>query len=439
MKGRNGQAEIQVDGRVEQVRRNEFNVDVKVAAENLPFDQQLRDALQKPWQLTWATLNPTGASDIEARVQAEPGKREHVKIAVRPRQQTGVTLRFNPVAAPGGAPVAPLELRMDDVSGLFTYDTAVAPPTAMSGVAFTFQRAGVTFAQGTVDVKDSGQFELGVSQLEVTDLLLDDGLRRMMPPVMAAFARRLDDKKIPKIRADLGLGWSGRPGESAWCRWDDGLVILIDNKLEIGGQDIALDHINGELKAVRGVFNGQTLELDGAIGLDSVSILQQQLTRIEARMGVRDGKAGVTLDRGTILGGAVTGGVSCTLDATPQYAIALAVDGADIQEYAKTLPGHQTFKGRVSGRADINGEGYDLHRLRGQGYAKVVDGDLGTLPYVLRFRNVFKLTENTKNGVRLGRGHGAGRQRDHHAPADPPDGQRHQPRRRRDARRPRHP
>ncbi len=285
---------------------------------------------------------------------------------------------------------------MDDVSGQFVFDTAINPPLAMSDVAFSFQRAGVTFSQGTVDVKDTGEFRLGVSRLEVTDLRLDEGLRRMMPPVMGAFARRLDDKKLPKLRADLGLGWSGKPGESAWCTWDDGLVLLIDNKLEIGGQDIALEHIEGELDKVRGSFNGKELQLDGAIKLDSVSILGQQLTRLEGTTTVRGDQAGIDLNQGVILGGTMAGRISSTLDATPRYSIGLAVEGADLQEYAKNLAGHQTFKGRVSGRADIDGEGYDLHTLRGSGYARVVDGDLGTLPFVLRFRNVLKLTENTK-------------------------------------------
>ena len=407
MRGWNGQARIEVDGQVQKVgvdpkaepgHRDLLKVGIKVEAKNLPFDHQLRDALPKPWDLTWGTLNPTGASDIVALVEAEPGKKEHSRITIRPCPQTGVNLRFNPIATPGSAPAAPLELRMDDVSGLFVYDTATEPPTTtMSDVAFTFQRAGVKFKQGTVDVRNSGQFQLGVSRLEVTGLLLDEGLRRMMPPVMATFARRLDDKKLPVLKGNLGLGWSGTPGESAWCSWDEGLVLLIDNKLEIGGQDIALDHIQGELDNVRGSFNGKDLELFGDIALDSVSILGQQLTRIKAKMTVEKGQAGIDLNQGMILGGSMVGRVSSTLDATPQYSIGLGVKDADLQAYAKTLPGHQTFKGRVSGQIDVNGLGYDLHSLNGKAYARVVDGDLGTLPFVLQILPKLKLAENSKS------------------------------------------
>ncbi len=396
MRGKNGQAEIQAAGKVEQVRRDQFKVDLTLKADNLPFDQQLRDALPQAWRLTWNTLNPTGASDIEATVKVEPNKPDRSQVKIRPRPQTGVTLRFDPVPVPGVTPSSPLELRMDEVSGLFVFDTATSPPTTMTDVGFKFRGAPVMFAKGMVDVKDSGAFGLGISRLEVTDLLLDEGLRRMMPPVMAAFARRLDDRKIPKIRADLGLGWSGKSGESAWCKWDGGLVALVDNKLEVGGRDVALEHIQGELDKVRGSFNGRTLELFGDIALASVSIVGQQMTNLAARMYVKDGRAGVDLNGGTVLGGTMAGRVSSTLDATPQYEVELAVDNADLQEYAKTLPGHQTFKGRVSGRAKLNGLGYDLHSLMGGGYAKVLDGELGTLPFFLRLLNVLKLAEDTK-------------------------------------------
>ena len=407
MKGWNGQARIEVDGQVRKVgvdpkappgRRDLLKVGIKVEARNLPFDHQLRDALPKPWDLTWGTLNPTGASDIVALVEAEPGKKEHSRITIRPCPQTGVTLRFSPVEAPGGAPPAPLELRMDDVSGLFVYDTASEPPsTTMSDVAFTFQRAGVKFKQGTVNVQNSGQFQLGVSRLEVADLLLDEGLRRMMPPVMATFARRLDDRKLPMLKGNLGLGWSGVPGQSAWCTWDGGLVVLDNNKLEVGGRDIALDHIQGQLDNVRGSFNGRDLELFGDIALASVSILGQQLTRIRARMAIEKGRAAIDLSEGTILGGGMSGQIVSSLEATPRYSIGLAVTNADLKEYAKTLPGHQTFKGRASGQVEVSGTGYDLHSLNGKGYARVLDGDLGTLPFVFQVFKKLSLAQNAKS------------------------------------------
>ncbi len=400
VRGRNGQARIRADGEVRQVRRDQFQVKLDLAADNLPFDEQLRDALPKAWSLTWSTLNPTGACDMKATIRVEPGPagatpKDACKIEITPLAQAGVTLRFNPLPVPGGPPPGPLEMRLDDLTGRFVFDTADSPPVTMTDVGFVFQRAPVTFASGQVDVKDTGQFRLKMGGLEVSDLRLDEGLRRMMPQVTATFARRLDDRKIGKIRADLDLGWSGRPGESAWCKWDNGLVVLVDNRVVIG-TDLALDHIQGQIDDIRGRFDGRTLAVQGQLRLDSVRVLDQQITGLKAKLGVGDGWAAMTNIAGTVLGGALGGDIRASLDVTPNWSVNVSVADLDLREHAKNIQGPQSFKGLVSGFAVISGQGYDPHTVGGNGLAKVIQGDLGTLPAVLRFFNVLKLAKDTK-------------------------------------------
>jgi len=401
MRGSNGQAAIEAGGRVEKVgvdpvKGDLVKVDMDLKARNLPFDHQLRDALPKPWQLTWGVLNPTGASDIAATIHVDPRRVDRNRIEITPRAQTGVNLRFNPLPVAGlGPPAGPLEMRMDDVTGRFVYDTATAPPTTMSGVGFTFQRAPVRFAHGQVDVKDSGAFGLGVRGLEVSDLRLDEGVRRMMPPVMAQLARRLDDRPLKRITTDLGLGWSGRAGESAWCKWQGALVVLSDNKVEIG-TDLALEHIQGQLDDVRGSFDGRALEVRGRLDLDSVGVLGQQVTRLTAGLDVREGIARLDDVRGSVLGGALGGRIRSTMEVTPRYSANVSVDAADLHEYARGLAGHQAVKGLLSGWVEVSGQGYDPHTLTGAGEAHVEQGDLGHLPVALRFFNVLKLAKEAR-------------------------------------------
>src|SRR5262249_34926646 len=154
----------------------------------------------------------------------------HDRIEIRPLGQTGVKLKLRRERRPGIDEGGLLVLQMDDVTGHFVYDTANSPPTEMDEVGFNFNGAPVTFAYGQVDVKDSGEFRLGARRLEVSNLRLDEGLRRKMPPEMANAARRLDDGRFT-FRTDLGLGWSGRAGDSPWCRWENAKVLLIDNKV----------------------------------------------------------------------------------------------------------------------------------------------------------------------------------------------------------------
>ena len=401
MKGKNGQASITAAGEVRQLNTSKpkvgpyaLKVHVELKARNLPFDQQLRDAMPTPWKVTWATLNPSGASDIDATIDVDPLKppaaREHARIVIVPLAATGVKLRFNPLVGPG-APTVPglIELRMDDVGGTFVYDTADAPHTSMTDVHFSFQRAPVTFASGKVDVRDTGQFQLDIDDIEVENLRLDEDLRRYMPPVMANFSRRLDDLKIAKVKADLGLGWSGKPGESAWCRWDQALVILDNNKITIGN-DFGLEHIQGELNGVAGSFDGRDFRVKGLVDLGSVTLFGQQVTALTSDLEVESGFARLERIKGKVLGGELTGHVRASLEASPSYSVRMEVKQADLQEYARTQPGHQKFKGRLDARAELSGLGYDPHTITGDGSARIVHGDLGTLPAALRFVNVLK-------------------------------------------------
>jgi 4-amino-4-deoxy-L-arabinose transferase-like glycosyltransferase len=399
MKGNNGQARIWADGDVKQLARDIFKVDVRLQARNLPFDDQLRNALPKPWQVTWATLNPTGASDIDAQIEVKPDKTQHDRIVIVPHTGTGVKLRFSPLVGTDGVASTPIELRMDDVSGTFVYDTADVPHTSMTDVKFWFHNAPVKFARGTVDVKDNGQFQLEMKRLEVTGLRLDDEVRRYMPPVMASNARRLNDDKIPLVKADLSLGWSGKPGESAWCQWKDALVVLANNRVSVG-TDLNLEHIEGQLDSVQGSFNGRELDVHGRLAIDTVSIFNQQITGIAANLDVEKGLAQLGKIKAKVLGGTLSGHVSTTLDAMPQYSIRLDLQKAQLRDYAMNQPGHQSVQGQVTARVDLSGLGYDPHNITGTGMAEIVQGDLGTLPVALRFFNVLKTAKESRKDTK---------------------------------------
>ncbi len=399
MHGNGGQAQIRAEGDVKQIARDRFKVDVNIQADNLPFDDQLKNALPTPWRVTWTTLNPTGASDIVADIHVEPGKPDHSRVVIVPRSGTGVKLRFNPLSVVEGGTANPIELRMDEVSGEFVYDTSFVPHTSMKGVKFAFQGAEVKFAEGAVDVKDNGQFDLGVNGLEVKDLRLDDGLIRYMPPVMAANARRLKDDIIPFIKADLRLGWSGKPGEPAYCQWDKAMVVLTNNKIS-AGNDLSLEHIEGQLDNVRGSFNGRALDVHGKLRIDSVNILNQHVDGLTANLDVENGAARLTEIKAKVLDGTLNGRIFATLDATPRYSLHFELQKANLTAYALEQPGHQGFKGLVTAQIDLSGLGYDPRTITGDGMARIVQGDLGTLPVALRFANFLKLGKDSKKDTK---------------------------------------
>jgi hypothetical protein len=394
MRGSNGQAVITASGRVEKLPGpgQQLKVDLHLNAEKLPFDDQLRASLPEAWRKSWAILDPTGSSDVDATIKVRPGAPDSYVLVVTPRPATSVRLRYSREAKPGIDPGGTFELPMEHVTGRFVFNNG---PVDMQDVGFRFHDSPVQFARGRVIVEDSGKFQLGVSDLHVKDIRLDSRLRAIMPPVMAQFAERLDNGKTFTSKGNLALGWSGAAGVPVWCRWDKTLVIFNDNAVQIQ-PELALEHVQGQIDNVRGWTDGEAFEVHGALQLESVGLLGQQITRLESPIDIDHGTARLESLSGNLLGGALTGKLSVSLDATPRYAAELDVRGADLQQYAFSLQGPQSFRGKLDARLALNGFGGDLRRLHGTGQARVVNGDLGELPVYLRLLKVLTLAPANK-------------------------------------------
>lgn len=390
MRGRNGQALVSASGKVEKLPiprlpngQDPLKVDVFLRADNLPLSDELKRALPQAWRKSWDTINPAGACDIEtAQVHVYPGRPDRTHIVILPRPESSVRLEIPRAPGVSKDQGGMVELRMDKVGGRFIFDDGAV---GMHDVGFEFRGAQARFAKGTVKVEDTGRFDLAVKDLWVDGLRFDADLRKKMPPLMAQTALRLDDGRTFRARGDLEIGWSGRPGDFAWCRWDRTLVVFLDNTVKTA---IPLEHVQGQLQAVRGWSNGAGFEVAGVLRLDSVVVAGQQFTELESPFSVKEGTARLENLKGTFLGGQLLGEGRISLDATPRYAATLSLDGAKLQEYARTLAGHQSFGGTVRARVAISGLGNDVHNLQGQGDAHVSEGTLGELPPVLKLARV---------------------------------------------------
>ncbi|WP_165232614.1 AsmA family protein [Aquisphaera insulae] len=389
LRGRNGQATIVGNGRVERLPRPDLpngepplRIDLKIGAEDLPFNEDLRRSLQPAWQKTWAIIDPQGTSKVDAAVFLEAGKPDRYHIAITPKpQESSVRLKLPRPAQPGVEPGAMTELRMEDVGGRFEFDNG---KVRMTGVTFVFHDAPVRFEVGDVVVEDSGRFDLAVRELEVKDIRFGPNLRKVMPPLMAKFARRLDDGRPFRARGDLRIGWSGVSGEPAWCRWERMSVVLSDNSIT---SEVPLKHIQGQLEEVRGWSNGLGLEVHGRFNLASVDVMDQQVTQLTSAFHIERGQARFEEFKGKLLKGDLTGGGTISLEDSPSYSTSLRLAGARLEEYARTVPGHQSFRGALDAAVALKGRGSDIRSVQGQGDAHVTEGDLGEMNLAMKFVN----------------------------------------------------
>jgi hypothetical protein len=128
-----------------------------------------------------------------------------------------------------------------------------------------------------------------------------------------------------------------------------------------------------------------TFEVDGTLNLESVSVLGQQITKVQSPFSIRQGIARLVSVQGRFLKGDFWG-EDCwvTLDANPHYHARLSIRGAQLREYALTVSGHQSYQGSIAAWFDLNGWGTDVRNLQGSGEAHITQGDLGELPPLLR-------------------------------------------------------
>jgi hypothetical protein len=402
MEGSHGQAKIRASGSVQKLPQpklangdDPLKIAVSLEAENLPFGLELKDALPLAWKKSWPTINPSGASDVVATVHVAPDEVDHTHavnhthVEIVPRPESNARLEVTRSPQPGIDPGGLIELPMEDIHGRFVFDDG---RVTMHDVNFKFRGAPVKFSKGNVFLEDSGQFDLSVQELWVDEIRFDLDLRKKMPKLMGQFALRLDDGRTFRARGDLQIGWSGVECEPAWCKWKNTLVVFMDNSVRTG---IPLEHIQGQLDQVIGWSNGATLEVQGVLRLDSVSMLGQQITMVESPFQINQGLARLINVRGHFLKGEIVGD-DCwiTLDATPHYHTNLSIRGAQLQEYARTISGRQSYRGNVDVKIELNGSGNDVRFLYGGGEAHITEGDLGELGPVLRFATALNRVSN---------------------------------------------
>jgi len=379
--GWNGRTRIEGSGWVAQRGPELFDLDVILEARDLRFEPMLKDALPPEWQASWEVLDPRGTASMEARVQALDGA-EHTEMTVVPGNDAAVRLSFTPTASEPGEPrPEPLDLpAFEAISGTFVYNDGLV---TMKDVGFGFRGSPVRFRQGTVRVEDTGAFALSIDGLMVERFRLDAELRSLMPPLMADFARRLDESPpLPLMGGNLRLGWSGQPGEPAFVAWEDGLVVFNGQTIRAG---TPLESIQGRLDEFDGRFDGRALRLAGLIDVDSFVLARQQVTNVRAPLAIEDNQAHITIQEGSLLGGTLAGEAAVTLDEESEFDARLELADADLARYTATMPGRQRLGGRLSGHLALNGLANQPRSIRGVGAFEIDQGDLGELPAALRF------------------------------------------------------
>lgn len=364
---------------------------IELHADQLPFDEQLRLSLPEVWKTTWRTINPIGSADVDVLIDLDPvAQIDNRIITIKPEAETRLNLVIQRRPSEDNQQPKPLELPLDHVQGTFVSTNG---KVAMNDVHFLFRNSNVSMQQGQVTLEKDGKFDLWAKALEARELRLDAGLRQKMPPVMAHFARRLDDGRAITFRTDMRLGWSGKADDTAWCRWQNGIVVLNGNSFDAGWM---LNNLQGQVENISGIYDGREFACDGVLAIENMMLKGFPIQHISAPVHVEKGLVELPSVQAVILGGNANGSMNVQIAQEPQYQASIKLTGLDLAQYARTVPGPQNIKGRVTGQIDLEGRGSDARNLKGQGSAEITQGDLGELPDFLRFVKALNLSPTTR-------------------------------------------
>lgn len=359
--------------------------------QEIPLDNDLRDALRPGQQQTWNALRPQGQVNLTSDIRYETGTRVlSVGVVARP---LGDTVSIEPVGFP---------YRVDKLAGEIQYRDGLAQWKRITG------QHGATeiVAGGRAEAPGHGGWRVQLDPLEVRWHSTDRELIHALPERLRRGIARLNPVGSATAMGGLELIGSPEPGVPIASSWDLGFQ-AVQLSLEAGGT--RLENIHGGLDHFTGRCDGTHFQAQGELQLDSVSFHEHQFTAVRGPLFLNDQElvlgswradppAGRPLRRvsAELYGGQVVGDAVVRFDPTPRFALRAALVDAELSRLAlEKLPGSQSLAGKVHARVELQGSG-GRQSLTGGGNIGLREANIYELPAMMSLLKLLSVrTPNT--------------------------------------------
>jgi hypothetical protein len=365
-----------------------------VQADQLLFDQHLRDLLPARAQEAWDQIQPSGTVDVrldyDSRRAAGP-----LAMNLRP-----VKLAIAPKLAPEAAP-----LRLDGVVG----EVNLAPGVLAEWNLTANDRGGQMAMNGSWKLDDpNAAWEMHLSG---RNLAADEQLLRSLPAGLAQVVGGL------KFNGAVGFEFtklSYHPARNGG---------MMDSALRPAGPDIdfavqidctdASMNVGVPLDSVRGtanlsgvIRNGVLQSLDGDLQSPALKIALRPATDLSATISKPADAATLHISdlRAHVAGGDLAGGMAVTLtdNGVDRYAMRLILNDADVSQLSGVAEGlasapDPNLIGRVSASLDLSGGVGDRGERRGSGSVRVSGDHMYQIPLMLGLLQVTNLSLPTSS------------------------------------------
>ena len=360
--------------------------------QDVPLEDELRDALPEHARGIWNDLKPQGRIDLTANVRKVPSQREpEMEVWIEPRAGT---VSIKPVH---------FSYRMDNLQGRVRYSDR--------HVEFYQLRAehGRTTlsTDGSCKVTPDG-WQLAFTGLAVDRLSADVALLTALPPELQNAVDSLNLSSPVNLRGSLQFSRDtarNKPMASAWNLSVD----VHQSNVDVG---VPLSGVSGRVD-LRGWSDGETFASAGQLAIDSLNYLDHQFTAIRGPIWLDKGR--VLLGTwaaaqqqaaqqqvaqqpitpqpitGRLYGGSLNVNGWVILDDVPRYEFNASLARGDLARFAKEgTQVQQQLRGNVKAELLLKGTGRTVAGLTGEGTVEVRETNIYELPLIVEMLGLLR-------------------------------------------------
>ncbi len=364
---------------------NGRELSLQFTGQQVPMDDELKQALPPAVSEAWDELRPRGQIDLTADIQHLTGfTKPSIRVVVRPRPESAT---IEPTFFP---------YLLEKIEGNLSYQDG---RLLMSGMRARHGHRTTIRTNGHGTFSPDGAWEVQLDGLAADRLAVRRDLTYALPMKM----QKLIDQLKPTGSFELSnssLQFSKSAESTAQVRseWDLQLNCH-QTDLQVG---IDLRNVHGTVRLM-GESQGSRCHSAGEMRIDTATFKDVQFTDIRGPLWVDETscllgrwaceKRGEPARRVTakVYDGNIVANAWVTFDGLPNYGAEASLVGADLLRImAERFQGQQDFQGKVAANLSLRGRGRQLDNMVGQGDVKITEADIYELPLLVGLLKVLR-------------------------------------------------
>ncbi len=354
-------------------------------AQNVPIDDELRDALNPGAQRLWNDMKPRGSMHVDSEVRYRLNDKQ-------------LALWVRAVPIDDGASIEPayFPYRMEKLQGTFTYSDG---RLVLDGLRALHGRTEIA-ASGEAAFDLLGGWRLKLQHLFVDRLAADRDLLQALPEGLRKPMVALEPSGLFNLRGGLSMAGGGEPGRSISSEWD----LTLDCQNAGINCGVPLRGIHGAVR-LAGRSDAGRFESSGEVRLDSINYGDYQFTEVlgplwidntQVLMGFwADRRRGTSPERhvtGKLYGGVTVADGWVVLGDEPEYAFLANLTNGNLAQFAmEHMPGSGRLSGEILASLDLRGKGKSRSNVLGRGSVQLRNADIYQLPAMISLLKVVSL------------------------------------------------